>query len=378
MDKQGQTHYDQKAPVGMTSEPVKLKDTRVDPDGNVRLARERDIRNSANRNNLFLLPDDFQQNRWIRSMAASENDVWLGFSRELLRFRIKEKKWERIYLPGRLVDAGVSHLVLAGDYLAVRVHEIRKNKQVTSGIYLYNLRTKDWKRVNIRKYARPRYWDGTSLWLTTTQEIYLLRPKSEDLKIYNHKKFSFLKRHHIKAIDSDGINLWMATLGKYDKHSKEWKKGGVIKMSYDFKQIEEFSLNNGLVHDYNSNIVADERYIWVTHKLARRGLSVYDKRKQKWSRYVDASNNSIGGRFVASEGLYLWVSGGLDIYRIDKKNRSSKKFVPNGFEDDPRRTIQVLGLTKGASGIWSVMSGGIKINNSYPYYRKILVKLPAH
>jgi len=194
------------------------------------------------------------------------------------------------------------------------------------------------------------YGGGTTLYDRTKNTFRTYTTKGEpqekddgvSIKWKNHPAYN-----HVSVLLPDRDRLWFGT------YFYGFGGGGIS--YYNPKRRNSwrpFNTNNGVAKKINS-LAADGDVLWVG---SEKGLSVLDKKTEKWKSFYSLENG-LGGNFVNAllvQPDYLWAGTNAGISRFNKTQKTWKTYSQKeGLSD-----LEVQCLAQVGEKIWAGSSRG--------------------
>jgi ligand-binding sensor domain-containing protein len=170
-----------------------------------------------------------------------------------------------------------------------------------------------------------------------------------------------LANNNIYQVVADGRYIWISHAGgivsRYDVEKNEWK-------SYEICKSVMWS-NVG-------SIAAGKRYVWFTTTWS--GVKRYDKQTDTWTTFAEPQGlGADETNQVLIDGDYVWVSAWGDTSRYDTRT-DTWKIV------DSRRVLSgvTMWMDKGQDGVWFMYSGGDRVATKYHHPTDSWITLNIH
>jgi len=301
-DENGYVHFGDKSPkepykiintppekINVTKSPDCIdinKDTYCDLKDISSSVTETDVKNTPFPVTIFKFTKVNLKDPFIHKLEIHNNDVWIGTEIGLVKHQPQNGKWLLIDKSTGLPVQGVMDLVWTASDLWINGYT---DKSPTS-----------WG-----PFENYIYSEFEHTFLETKEYSFWLNIGGE----FNTKNSDALRDY---PSDSGYLNnkVWLAYKGA-DDGSHTWVGGGVSALDSITKRGISFTDENGLSDPYCEELViAEERYVWVSHHDVKSGVDYYDTKKGKWHN-VKISKNEIPvwGSYIESVNKYLLISG---------------------------------------------------------------------
>ena len=291
----------------------------------------------------------------VDKVVISKDYVWVTFidGPSLSRFDRRNEIWETLTPPDTsgLPFEDVEAVVPDGDYVWMAMS--------MSGIRRYDVKTGEWKVIKVEDglVTNRIRWiavDDRYVWIAYSHAgaTGLSRYEKSTGRFQHYSTSDVLVDSNIDRIYVTENSVWIlyedwqsAGVTKYDRRNDEWLtitpkgefRSGVVELAEDGDYLwlatrgegikryhltsgtwTEFNVSDGLADEetFEHSLVVDERYVWVG---TEGGLSIYDKRKERWTSYTMRPRLPDKEVFaVAADDRFVWVGTKSGMARYDK------------------------------------------------------------
>lgn len=236
----------------------------------------------------------------LLNMVLRKHSLWFASDIGLIEFNTRSKAW-LLYNKSRSLPGDTAyHVALDGERLFLEIYDwTGKNSLVNSRGYWFDVENNNFIKNN-KTYkqvlARGKF---------TTKNSDVLNNTISGVLHYKNK-------------------VWLTYTGEFvRRNSKKIKGGGVAALSPLIKSGRQYTLKDGLAHNYCYDIASSENdSIWMTHWEEERGLSVLYDNNSRWQKILKSKNRiELGGVHIASAGQFILIGQQRSLVIYDKRSQ---------------------------------------------------------
>jgi hypothetical protein len=164
------------------------------------------------------------------------------------------------------------------------------------------------------------FWDGSRLWVGRADgaEAHGLDGSVERFTPND----SGLLHKDVHAIRVWKDTVWFAMLGDHVKEKNDFVGGGVSFLNRLTGEWRSYTTREGMARNYSCDIAVDDRRVFVAHWDEEKGLSLFDRKTERWSALVKSENGvELGGVVLANDENTLWIGQQRGLVKLDKETR---------------------------------------------------------
>lgn len=235
----------------------------------------------------------------LLNMVLRKQSLWFSSDIGLIEFNLRSKNWLLYDKSTGLPGDTAYHIALDGERLFLDLYDWKgKNALVNSRGYWFDVEQDKFIKSN------KTYTQVLAKGNFTTKNSDVLNDTITGVLHYKNK-------------------VWLTYTGEFvRRNSKEIKGGGVAVLNPLIKSGRQYTLEDGLAHNYCYDITSSENdSVWMTHWEEERGLSVLYDNALRWKKIVKSKNRiELGGVHIASAGHFILIGQQRSLVIYDRKS----------------------------------------------------------
>jgi hypothetical protein len=246
--------------------------------------------------------------------------VWVGTGRGLLRFDPASGAGALYGANAGMPGERVSRLAVAGEWVAADLDIYTGRNSVRGvGTYLFDPRAKIWTPL-LNGFVWDLFWDGSRLWVGRADGAEA-RGLDGSVERFRPNESGLLHKA-VHAIQVWRDTVWFAMLSDHVKEKNDFVGGGVSFLNRLTGEWRSYTTREGMARNYSCDIAVDDRRVFVAHWHEEKGLSLFDRKTERWSVLLKSENGvELGGVVLANDENTLWIGQQRGLVKLDKETR---------------------------------------------------------